>query len=82
MISPIADSDPDPTTQLPWPSARVRQTPNPMPSSNDGAQRNVAENFPRTPVVEHTKRLLTTWDLITLSIAMAGSQVAWTVELG
>lgn len=25
---------------------------------------------------------MSTWDLVTLSIAMAGSQIAWTVELG
>ncbi|KAJ3561061.1 hypothetical protein NP233_g10429 [Leucocoprinus birnbaumii] len=28
------------------------------------------------------KRKLSTWDLITLSISLAGAQIAWTVELG
>ena len=28
------------------------------------------------------KRRMSTWDLFCLSIAMGGSQVAWTVELG
>lgn len=28
------------------------------------------------------KRHLTTWSLFTLSLGMAGAQVAWTIELG
>lgn len=28
------------------------------------------------------KRHLTTWNLFTLSLGMAGAQVAWTIELG
>lgn len=34
------------------------------------------------PKVLSGKRQLTSWDLITLSISMAGAQIAWTVELG
>ncbi|KAF8914024.1 hypothetical protein CPB84DRAFT_46546 [Gymnopilus junonius] len=33
----------------------------------------------RTP---SPRRLLSTWDLVTLSVSMAGAQIAWTVELG
>ena len=63
MIPPIADSDPDPTTHIPWPARN--QVDQPLETS-------------RTP----SGRQLTSWDLITLSISMAGAQIAWTVELG
>ncbi|KAG6854846.1 hypothetical protein C0991_012036 [Blastosporella zonata] len=86
MIAPIADSDPDPTTQIPWPSGRPRHTPDldeaskPTTPSDDGLIRLAPETTAKKP--DLGRRRLTTWDLITLSISMAGAQIAWTVELG
>lgn len=76
-ISP--DADPDPTTQLSWPTARPKRsqplpTPPPVDSEVESTQ-GQSDNVPG-------KRHLTVWDLITLSIAMGGAQIAWTVELG
>jgi solute carrier family 45 protein 1/2/4 len=83
MIPPIADGDPDPTTQISWPSARSRHTTELDESAvvDDGVMQNAPEingNAKVTPA----KRRLTTWDLVTLSISMGGAQIAWTVELG
>ncbi|KAF8897661.1 major facilitator superfamily domain-containing protein [Infundibulicybe gibba] len=87
MIPPIADSDPDPTTQIPWPAARGRSagqhsanTPDEASDEGTVVQPGSGESN-KTPTVP-VKRQLTTWDLITLSISMAGAQMAWTVELG
>ncbi|KNZ81557.1 General alpha-glucoside permease [Termitomyces sp. J132] len=86
MIAPIADSDPDPTTQIPWPTGRPRQASDldevvkPATPSDDSVARSAPEIVPKKP--ESGRRRLTTWDLITLSISMAGAQIAWTVELG
>lgn len=86
MIAPIADSDPDPTTQIPWPGARIRQ----VPGSEVGPGSGVGDDAePRNTVEANGKvketpgrRKMSTWDLVTLSISMAGAQIAWTVELG
>ncbi|XP_006460230.1 hypothetical protein AGABI2DRAFT_117192 [Agaricus bisporus var. bisporus H97] len=60
--------------------------PRPSPSSERPSTRTGRRNdTPDTPddASESTgKRHLSTWDLITLSISMAGAQIAWTVELG
>jgi solute carrier family 45 protein 1/2/4 len=80
MIPPIADQE-DPTTQVAWPSR-------PKPSTStereqdelEAPEDNIEEVVKK--VVTPAKRRLTTWDLITLSISMAGAQIAWTVELG
>ena len=84
MIPPIADSsDPDPTSQMPWPAARGRSQQDPNAPANDGTPGATSSNGrhkrARTPP---GKRNMTTWDLITLSVSMAGAQIAWTVELG
>jgi solute carrier family 45 protein 1/2/4 len=82
MFPPIADGDPDPTTQIPWPSARSRHATEGPESTGvvveDGPQQNAPENNGKTKAQPR----LTTWDLVTLSISMAGAQIAWTVELG
>ena len=83
MIPPIPDGDPDPTTQIPWPSARARHTTGLDESAvvDDDELQNtpaIIGNIKATPL----KRRLTTWDLVTLSISMGGAQIAWTVELG
>jgi solute carrier family 45 protein 1/2/4 len=84
MIPPIADSD-DPTSQVAWPAARGRQDQTHpdgnSPESNDalGANGNRNTHRSKTPP---GKRIMSTWDLVTLSISMAGAQIAWTVELG
>ena len=81
MIPPVAD-DPDPTSQMPWPAARDRQDGG--SPGTEGApparQKSPPEQAPAPADVK--KKRLTTWDLITLSISMAGAQIAWTVELG
>ncbi|KAG6911218.1 hypothetical protein DXG01_003085 [Tephrocybe rancida] len=93
MIAPIADGDPDPTTQIPWPSGRPNQPSDldkllvsklivskPATPSDDGVVRGAQES--NTKQAEPGRRRLSTWDLVTLSISMAGAQIAWTVELG
>ncbi|KAJ7283901.1 hypothetical protein C8J57DRAFT_1293895 [Mycena rebaudengoi] len=92
MTPPIADQE-DPTTQIAWPSRskKVQSTeavpwptpPSGSPGSDHEApdlQNNVEEVAKK--IAASGKRHLTTWDLITLSISMAGAQIAWTVELG
>ncbi|KAJ6539477.1 hypothetical protein B0H19DRAFT_361430 [Mycena capillaripes] len=79
MIPPIADQE-DPTTQVPWPTR-----PKPATSAGREAEAPDTENDVEEAakkIVTPTKRRLTTWNLITLSISMAGAQIAWTVELG
>lgn len=83
MLPPIADGDPDPTTQMPWPSARSRhhtEGPDSAAADDDGVQQNAPEANGKAKAT--SKRKLTTWDLFTLSVSMAGAQIAWTVELG
>jgi len=91
----VADADPDPTTQIAWPTARPKRV---QPQPQDNSTRFEIEqrdgNGPRDrhseddnakkgkSVAKPGKRHLSTWDLITLSISMGGAQVAWTVELG
>jgi solute carrier family 45, member 1/2/4 len=86
MIPPIADGDPDPTTQIPWPSGRSRNTTEGLDSAADVvADDGMLQNAPETNGKANTtptRRRLTTWDLFTLSVSMAGAQIAWTVELG
>ncbi|KAJ7904651.1 MFS general substrate transporter [Mycena olivaceomarginata] len=82
MIPPIADQE-DPTTQVTWPTR-------PKPSTSaEGSAQEAPDTDTSAEEAAHLKRVLTpakrrlsTWDLITLSISMAGAQIAWTVELG
>ncbi|KAL0949413.1 hypothetical protein HGRIS_009474 [Hohenbuehelia grisea] len=88
MLPPASDGDPDPTTQIPWPAARSRTGTH----QDDADAQTAPAAVERTLSPEHAKRVpsrspigkrrLTTWNLITLSISMAGAQIAWTVELG
>lgn len=83
------DADPDPTTQIPWPSRqpkrvriesqeRERSRTLPEPSTrNDLANGTQKDREP-----DLSRRRMSTWDLVKLSISMAGAQIAWTVELG
>lgn len=84
MIPPVADQE-DPTSQVAWP-ARPKK---PRSSSNLSAEgeeeapdseNNIEEVAKK--ITNPAKRRLSTWDLITLSVSMAGAQIAWTVELG
>lgn len=80
MIPNVSDSDPDPTSQIPWPASRPRQA-----ASSEASTEVTADELPSDNKKADSlngKRMLTTWDLVTLSISMAGAQVAWTVELG
>lgn len=85
------DSDPDPTTQMTWPTARPRQasltqgelTADPArrdEGSAGGVPEGIAKNG--TSSGESATGRLSMWNLFTLSISMAGAQIAWTVELG
>lgn len=83
-----ADADPDPTTQIPWPSKKVhiQQDESEEGSTTvyddaNGAAQEEPSNTQRGIGVPKKHRL-STWDLFTLSISMAGAQTAWTVELG
>ena len=81
----IADSDPDPTTQIPWPATRGQVLDQPLqPFAFGESASSVGERdgHNKRSKLPPGKRQLTNWDLITLSISMAGAQVAWTVELG
>lgn len=84
-----ADSD-DPTTQIAWPSRtskRSRRASDEDLASSDDAQDGADPSPSNGKRVgskdqDSTLRRLSTLDLINLSVSMAGSQVAWTVELG
>ena len=86
------DADPDPTSQIAWPAARHRQRTTSDLQLAQGSEpsgetavsyRSTADSGKRSAIpTEHTRHLLSTWNLITLSISMAGAQIAWTVELG
>ncbi|KAJ7179008.1 MFS general substrate transporter [Mycena filopes] len=80
MIPPVADQE-DPTTQVPWPT---RPKPSTSTAGDQAPPPYGADNVEEVAnkVVTPPKRRLTTWNLITLSISMAGAQIAWTVELG
>lgn len=88
MTLPIApDADPDPTTQLTWSSARPKKMAIAgdslrVPGVGDPAETNGNGNKGKPGEASSAERRLTTWNLITLSISMAGAQMAWTVELG
>lgn len=90
-------SDPDPTSQIAWPSGRKasgvsRASPTDARSTYTSQ---LEVNVSRDPLkysgsAPHPHREgklpglkpLTKWNLFTLSLGMAGAQVAWTVELG
>lgn len=91
-----ADVDPDPTTQMTWPSGRRNTSGSNIlksgyvggeaesPQAERGPLRLNTGNASIKTLVNPpgTKKRLTTKDLIFLSISMAGAQIAWTVELG
>lgn len=75
MIPTVPDSDSGSATPVPWPAASNDET------SDQGQFRgSIGDNGTTRPQEQRPR--LTTWDLITLSISMAGAQIAWTVELG
>lgn len=84
--APTADSDPDPTTQIPWPSRQVRIESVERERSRtlpDPSTRNdLADGVAKDRSVDPSRKRMFTLDLIKLSISMAGAQIAWTVELG
>lgn len=82
------DADPDPTTQIPWPSRNGKhvRVQSPKDRTPVGANGNgTTQPVPRKPVGKHIdpcRPRMSNMDLVKLSISMAGAQVAWTVELG
>lgn len=87
-----ADSDPDPTTQITWPTARPKRTSLPheeLTADGRGNEDGTGDTQVREGTVKNGESngqqgtgRLSTWNLFTLSISMAGAQIAWTVELG
>ena len=81
------DADPDPTTQITWPSGRrshrdvIQESPA-VESPQVDRSGALTSTKPIDDVIPPGKRRLSTLDLIYLSISMGGTQVAWTVELG
>jgi solute carrier family 45, member 1/2/4 len=103
MASSMASSavDPDPTTQIAWPSGRkaggVSSTSVISDLNGSYESESHSEVNPHIEPMKNTRRIshphqddakpqglkpLTKWNLFTLSLGMAGAQVAWTVELG
>lgn len=81
------DADPDPTTQIAWPAShRSRTTSNSQQETQSVEQESYQAMDGNAKQKQHAsepgRTRLTTWNLITLSISMAGAQIAWTVELG
>jgi solute carrier family 45 protein 1/2/4 len=87
MTIPIIADAEDPTTQVAWPASKRSQenltdgSASSNGSTSSGVQR-PDEHAKIIPPVDVGKQRLSTWNLITLSISMAGAQIAWTVELG
>ncbi|KAI0732995.1 major facilitator superfamily domain-containing protein [Fomitopsis betulina] len=85
-----ADADPDPTTQIAWPSRNGMQRGDvqdhgAVAEDGEGSTASLSGKRTRTPEREgdgDSDRRMSTLDLMKLSVAMGGSQVAWTVELG
>ncbi|KAJ2920090.1 hypothetical protein MD484_g361, partial [Candolleomyces efflorescens] len=80
---PVA-SDPDPTTQIPWPARGRGQDSGAAGAISEEGALAVPSGTTRKARSKSPpgRRQLSTWDLITLSVSMAGAQIAWTVELG
>lgn len=87
------DADPDPTSQIAWPgrqSGRGRRQSKHLHHTRSASGSRPSMSGPngsalaKTPAEEAAgeKSRMSTLDLFNLSIAMGGSQVAWTVELG
>ena len=83
------DADPDPTSQIPWPSRQAKRVR--MDSQERERSRTLPEPSTRNDLTtgiqkdrepDLSRRRMSTWDLVKLSISMAGAQIAWTVELG
>ena len=96
--SAVASDDPDPTSQMAWPTRRQTnepaspveyRSPLDLPQEQIQAQLNGREtraDAKRTTVDQDLddigKRRLSAVDLFNLTVSMAGAQIAWTVELG
>jgi len=93
-ISYDAGADPDPTSQIAWPARHRQRTGSnsqrgPEVQSSDQASYQALEGIGKQTngssqqhSSEAGRTRLSTWNLVTLSISMAGAQIAWTVELG
>ena len=85
-----ADADPDPTTQIAWPSRNGKRrgpVPEQVAAAEDGQSPTASVGAKRTRTPDRERdgdgdRRMSTLDLMKLSVSMGGSQVAWTVELG
>lgn len=85
-----ADSEPDPTTQITWPTARPKRTGGPQDvltangrtAEDATGDPQARDGDPKSGEANGGTGRLSIWSLFTLSISMAGAQIAWTVELG
>lgn len=89
MTFPSADADPDPTTQIPWPSRTAKrfrlqndEDEEAEPDDQRGRPMDASNGKLSSSKERNTSGKMSTLDLMKLSVSMAGSQVAWTVELG
>ncbi|EJF61160.1 MFS general substrate transporter [Dichomitus squalens LYAD-421 SS1] len=89
------DADPDPTSQITWPARQGehsrRGSKHNLDAPRSGSRLSVSRSrangngLAKPPAAEAEgsgKKRMSSLDLFNLSIAMGGSQVAWTVELG
>lgn len=81
------DADPDPTTQIAWPASHRSRTTSNSPEETESVEQESYQTIDgngkqKQHASEPGRTRLSTWNLITLSISMAGAQIAWTVELG
>jgi hypothetical protein len=85
-----AMSDPDPSTQMAWPTSRRDESMSPeefrapLPEllPNNGRAKPARDAKIEERQEEIGRKRLTSWDLFCLSISMLGAQIVWTVELG
>lgn len=79
------DIEPDPTTQIAWPASNGKRNRVNEPNADESSTAESSTAYGATQRdndVDPAQRRMTTWDLVKLSVSMAGAQVAWTVELG
>lgn len=83
-----ADADPDPTTQMAWPTARhskrASESAEVVEEEFEGETRGERSSSSRKTdnVKAEGKKRMSMMDLFNLSVSMGGAQIAWTVELG
>ncbi|KAH7105653.1 MFS general substrate transporter [Auriculariales sp. MPI-PUGE-AT-0066] len=76
--APAADST-DPSSQVPWPTRPIPRT---RPPGQANGEYDDAESRARARSASRmSMRQMSTWHLFTLTVSMAGAQMAWIIEL-